>query len=72
MQLTDLPLEALLCAMKRIKAIRDRWDDIRSGHSGLCNCVLKLDYVLKLKKLVQRLVDGAAPVPIEVGALSKG
>jgi glyoxylase-like metal-dependent hydrolase (beta-lactamase superfamily II) len=72
MQLTNMPLEALLDALKRIKAIQDRWDDIWPGHYNQCDRVLKLDYVLKLKELVQGLVSGTIPIPTEVDELSKG
>jgi glyoxylase-like metal-dependent hydrolase (beta-lactamase superfamily II) len=56
MHLTKLPLESLLDALREVERLRDRWSEIWQGHYNELDRPLTIDYVLKMKELVENLV----------------
>jgi glyoxylase-like metal-dependent hydrolase (beta-lactamase superfamily II) len=58
MQLTRLPLESLRDVLRLVEQMGDRWDEIWAGHYNELDRPLKLDYVLKMKELIEDLVTG--------------
>jgi glyoxylase-like metal-dependent hydrolase (beta-lactamase superfamily II) len=65
MMFTRLPLESLLGTLRHLEANKDRWTEIWVGHFNQCNKVVGMDYVLKLKELVEGIVRGTPISPPE-------
>jgi hypothetical protein len=71
MQLTPLPLETLLNVLQRVEAIHPVWTEIWSGHFNHLNKVLGIDYIQRLKTLVEKLLDPKENYPSQVTDIGK-
>jgi glyoxylase-like metal-dependent hydrolase (beta-lactamase superfamily II) len=71
MHITRLPLEALLDALRHLENIGDRWTEIWQGHFNELNRPLGMEYLGKLKELVEKLCRSQEEVPTLVDTVSK-
>lgn len=56
MQITPLPLESLMGALKRIEEIKDKFDEIIIGHYRQMDGIANFTYVEKMKALLEKIL----------------
>jgi glyoxylase-like metal-dependent hydrolase (beta-lactamase superfamily II) len=71
MHLTQLPLEALLGVLRHLEDMKGRWTEIWQGHFNELKRPLDLEYVTKMKELVEKICRSQEDVPTVVDEESK-
>jgi glyoxylase-like metal-dependent hydrolase (beta-lactamase superfamily II) len=67
MQLTPFPLERQLSVVSRVEALYPAWTEIWCGHFNHLNQVVGLDYLRRLKTLIEKVLEGGYPSEITDG-----
>lgn len=56
MQITPLPLESMMTAIKRIESVKDKFDEIFVGHYRQMDAIANYSFVEKMKAILEKIL----------------